>query len=86
MGPKSIGEDPMAVQHLEKLKEGDLCIYDLFETQLLVSRTQCKNGLRIKLIFDLKIKLRFDFRAKFEIDLTIKWKFDLRIKLKLFNI
>lgn len=28
MGPKSIGEDPMAVQHLEKLQEGDLCIYD----------------------------------------------------------
>lgn len=28
IGPKSIGEDPMAIQHLDMLQEGDLCIYD----------------------------------------------------------
>jgi len=28
IGPKSIGEDPMAARHLEKLQEGDLALYD----------------------------------------------------------
>lgn len=28
IGPKNIGEDPMAVEHLQKLQYGDICLYD----------------------------------------------------------
>ena len=44
MGPKSIGEDPMAIQHLNKFQEGDLGIYDRgYFSFLLMKLHEIKN-------------------------------------------